>query len=58
MAQDRRPLPPPVSISEEYLAAVLAELRAIRDQLDQQQPKAPEAGTVVLREPTRKGKRP
>lgn len=61
MAIDRtKPLSPPVTISEEYLAALLGEVRDLADQVkvlaDRLQPPPLDDGTVVLKEPKRKGR--
>ena len=47
-------LPAPATVDQEYLAAILAELRTINERLaalmGQGQPEPPPAGEVVLRE--------
>jgi hypothetical protein len=51
-------LPPPATVDQLYLAAILAELRTTNERLaalmGQGQPEPPPAGEVVLREPKRK----
>lgn len=50
-------LPTPVTVQDEYLAAILAELRAIRAQLSAQEPEPLPAGEVALREPAKRKRR-
>lgn len=58
MAADRtKPLSPPVTITEEYLAALLGEIRDLADRVqvlvNQRTPPTPDDGTIPLKEPKR-----
>lgn len=57
-ALPRSPLPPPVTIDQEYLAAILTELRTLNNKLAARpEPETVQGEQVELTEPVRKSRR-